>query len=561
MANNKFIPVRGKQADIANYPKNDGYIYFAYDTGNVYIDKAVDGIINRYPVGSGASGIVYASGDGSSIFKMSVDDTDRNYRILMSALPEAEQVLPAPNSLIINSDGRFFRVKSVDSATQTIYAVLLAVSGSGSGGGSGGGGESPVATVNFRINSETLSSGMMFVQGQTWNVELTPHNSYDNYVTLNFVVTDNNNETVFETTATRVPVEQVYKFNMAQLPLGKDLSLTIVMSSANSDPYRRVFTGLNIISLDLQKVNTGFIPIKKVGDNNVTELNYIPVGDSSIGNKGTLHVYIDDELVSSNTISSDWYNRVNTLSVPRQSYGTHIIKLVISAEINGITIYTNPIEYEAAWADNTSDEPIIWIGNYDSVVVNYENAYIQYMVYDPQVDARDAAAAITLYKDSEIVSEVQYQYKPELGWIEWDISSLYSVGNNTFSIVCRGIRKDINIYVTEEGSRDLSLVLSESLLENFSAAGRSNTEITSSRVKWIDATNNAYEANLINFNWQNNGWKKDTVIADAIDNGTYLSIANGATLSIPSPTNNPDGLLLNYDTSYTIEARFRVRNI
>jgi hypothetical protein len=117
MANSKFIPVRGKQADIASQPKRDGYIYFAYDTGNVYIDKFVDGEVSRYPVGSGASGIVYASGDGSSIFKMSVDDTDRNYRILMNALPDTEQVLPAPDSLIINADGRFFRVKSVDSAT------------------------------------------------------------------------------------------------------------------------------------------------------------------------------------------------------------------------------------------------------------------------------------------------------------------------------------------------------------------------------------------------------------------------------------------------------------
>lgn len=563
MANSKFIPVRGKQADIASQPKRDGYIYFAYDTGNVYIDKFVDGEVSRYPVGSGASGIVYASGDGSSIFKMSVDDTDRNYRILMNALPDTEQVLPAPDSLIINADGRFFRVKSVDSATQTIYAVLLAVSGtggggSGEGGGSGGG---VITAVNFRINSETLSQDMMFVYGQDWYVELTPHNSYDNYVTLTFTVVDSNGDTVFESVATRVPVEQVYRFNMAQLPLGKNLSLTIAMSSANSDPYRRVFTGLSVIMLDLQKVSTGFMPIKKAGDNNVTEFNYMPIGDSSIGNKGVLHVYIDDEPFSTTVIDPNWYNRTNTLSIARQSYGTHIIKLVISAEINGITIYTNPIEFEAAWADDTSDEPIIWVGKYDSRVINYENSYIQYMVYDPQADARDAAASITLYKDGEIVSEVQYQYKPEDGWIEWDISSLYTVGNNTFSIVCRGIRKDINIFVTEEGSRDLSLALQETLLENFSAAGRSNTEITSSRTKWVDITANAYEAGLNGFNWQNNGWRKDTVLTNGVDNGTYLSIANGATLTIPSPTDNPDGLLLNYDTSYTIEARFRVRNI
>ena len=197
MANSKFQPVRGKQRDIAAQPKRDGYIYFAYDTGNVYIDKDIDGEIVRYPVGSGASGIVYTSGDGSNILKVSLDDTDFNYRILMSALPETEQVLPAPNTLIINSDGRFFRVTSVDAATQTIYAVLLAVSGTGGGGSGEGGGTGPVVTVSFKINSETLSQDMMFVYGQTWNVELTPKNSYDNYVTLTFTVTDSNGDKVY----------------------------------------------------------------------------------------------------------------------------------------------------------------------------------------------------------------------------------------------------------------------------------------------------------------------------------------------------------------------------
>lgn len=559
MANSKFIPVRGKQEDIAHQPLNEGHIYFAYDTGNMYLDKIVDGQLTRFPLGSGSSGIVYATGDDFTISKNSVDSTDYHYTIQLAALEE--QVLPSPNSLILNNDGRFFRVLSVNAADSTIQAILLAVSGTGGGSGEGGGGTGPVTTVSFKINSETLSQDMMFVYQQDWNVEITPKNSYDNYVTLTFTVTDSTNETVFEYVATRVPVERIYNFNMGQLPLGKNLKLTITMSSANSDNYSRVFTGLSVITLDLQKVNSDFIPIKKAGDNNVTQFYYMPIGDTSIGNKGKLHVYIDDVQTSVSTIDPTWYNRVNTLSIERQSYGAHDIKLIISAEINGITIYTNPIHFEAAWADATLDEPIIWVGQYDSTVINYENAYIQYMVYDPQADARDAAANITLYKDSEIIGEVQYQYKPESGWIDWDISSLYTVGNNVFSIVCRGIRKDILVYVTTEGSRDLSLSQKPSLLENFSAAGRSNTEILSNRIKWIDSTNNHYEAGLTGFNWQNNGWKKDAIVADTIDNGTYLTVANGATLSIPSPTNNPDGLLLNYDTSYTIEARFRVRNI
>jgi len=55
----------------------------------------------------------------------------------------------------------------------------------------------------------------------------------------------------------------------------------------------------------------------------------------------------------------------------------------ISAEVNGHTIYTQPIVFEAAWASSGIDTPVIWIGKYDPLVINYENSYISYMVYDP----------------------------------------------------------------------------------------------------------------------------------------------------------------------------------
>jgi hypothetical protein len=140
-------------------------------------------------------------------------------------------------------------------------------------------------------------------------------------------------------------------------------------------------------------------------------------------------------------------------------------------------------------------------------------------------------------------------------WLSWDISSIYEVGHNIFSIVCRGARKDIIVDVTEEGSRDLSLAKKDSLLENFTAAGRSSLEVKSSRGVWKDLINEA-PATLTNFNWQNNGWKKDIVVGDAVDSGTYLSVANGAQLSFPMPS-----LRLNFDRDYTIEARFRIKNV
>ena len=52
------------------------------------------------------------------------------------------------------------------------------------------------------------------------------------------------------------------------------------------------------------------------------------------------------------------------------------------------------VQYEGAWATAGNETPIIWIGNYDSLVVNYENSYIQFMVYDPVAYAANIPATI-----------------------------------------------------------------------------------------------------------------------------------------------------------------------
>ena len=125
-----FSPVRGTQAAIDNMTEiRDGWVYFAYDTGNIYIDKAGA----RFPMGNSSAGIIYAHGEEDEIIKIDPDDeTSFDYSIPTSVLDS--QVVPKPDSLILNSDGRFFRTITVEN--NTVIAQLLAVSGTGGGGGS-----------------------------------------------------------------------------------------------------------------------------------------------------------------------------------------------------------------------------------------------------------------------------------------------------------------------------------------------------------------------------------------------------------------------------------------
>jgi len=144
-----------------------------------------------------------------------------------------------------------------------------------------------------------------------------------------------------------------------------------------------------------------------------------------------------------------------------------------------------------------------------------------------------------------------------LGWAQWDISDVYTVGENNFSIACRGTKVDINLNVTTDGARQLDLEAPSLLMRNYSASGRSNNEVESLRKKWVDKKNNV-EAILNGFNWKNNGWNNDGKDLDTgIDNGSYLTVANGASVTLPFNTQ----ITMNYSDNYTFEFRFRIRNI
>ena len=54
-----FRPVRGKEADILSKGYNEGYVYFATDTGNIFIDYKGSA---KIPLGGRGAAVLYARG-------------------------------------------------------------------------------------------------------------------------------------------------------------------------------------------------------------------------------------------------------------------------------------------------------------------------------------------------------------------------------------------------------------------------------------------------------------------------------------------------------------------
>ena len=57
MSNISFRPVRGTESNIVNQPLHDGYVYFATDSGKIYLDTNED----RYSLGANGAAVLYSN--------------------------------------------------------------------------------------------------------------------------------------------------------------------------------------------------------------------------------------------------------------------------------------------------------------------------------------------------------------------------------------------------------------------------------------------------------------------------------------------------------------------
>ena len=571
MADVKFQPVRGPQEQINRMPIREGWLYFAYDSGRIYLDK--NG--TRYLMsnkssggGEGGTGIIYANGSNTQIIPRDLSEKEPTI-FIMDLIALEDAIPPNIDNLILNSDGRFFRVLGYDSENEKITVKLLAVSGSGSGGG----GSSSEPDVNITWDADTITTGRVFILKQAYNAVFIPTTTAHGDINCNvtFTIIDNEHNTTEVITKNNLPSGQHFNFDTSILPESSNITLKIVVTSDNSQynyglGYERNITGLRVVRMELEKpVVDSYQPLVKSDDlsGNLT-LRYRPIGDSSLS--FTLHTYIDGEEVGTGSaILSSYLNQIVPVTISRQSHGVHSIKFKMSTVISGNTVYSNEIEYEGAWATAGEETPIIWIGSYDKTVVNYENSYIRYMVFDPVNYANGIPAEVHLYKDGVEVSQIDAAYSDD-NWLIWDISNIYTtvenqtITRNNFAIVCGGSRVNIPVDITTEGSRELGLVAPSNLILNLTTAGRSSNEIRRNRSKFESTVNKDDIAVVLNnFNWQNNGWKdSDGLNEKGVDSGAYLSIANGASLSV---TRAGNGLILNGSKDYTIELRFRVSNV
>ena len=562
--NTKFRPAYGTEARILATDFHEGWVYVASDTGKIFLDS--DG--RRQQIGGssgsgsgGSSSIVwgYADEELGNIIKATEDasDGDPVYYFNVSAVETG--TIPDVDALILNSDGRFFRVTDNATSAEGFFTVeLIAVSGGGQGGG--GGTSTPDLSLTWNENINLL--GSTYIYGQDNEIIFYPHSDTDEVVNIIVTAIDKTGNYPDVVRQDRILNDAAFRFNANLLPESNNIEIQVTIQADHSTYNKgrgltKTFVNNKVLKMYLEKPSDIMIGIQT----GAASLPYLPhfTNLGTTENPVRIRYAIDGSdpvdngtpLVAANNEHKQYIN------IPRQEHGMHVVELWLSVVINAIEYHSSRVSYEVPWVDTQNDTPIIWTRNELGTIVNYEPAVIEYMVYSSVAARQGSFIEVSLYHGNDLLNTEEVEYD-SAKWLTMDLTANYEVGNNIFTLSVGTTSKEISFYVTNDGARDLSLRHSDQLEVNFDSLGRSSKEIKSSRGVWVSkcsptvtAHEGPYEAILENFNWYSNGWKNDN---DGM--GSYLSVSNGASVRIPMSSITFNGPA----QPWSFEIRFRIRN-
>lgn len=544
-----FTPIRGTEEAIRNLNIEDGHIYFASDTGHVYMDKDAE---TRIAI----------SGRGSSVFLFDYVDPLTNfngqYIFPVDKLTYAESSFYSDtikdDDIVINlASGELFRVLYIDNKASVNKAICEKIILAGT---SGEGGESPTPGINS-ISLELLSSlPYRFVYGKEAYASFvsTAVGSSDINIKLTVIGADG---------STHERTKMVQSGEEFEIEFGTLLFLgdnTILVSAngdnlVNSGTIEKRYRQRQATNLELKRPEGNSIYVYQTGDS--ISFSYIPIGAV----EKDIELFIDERSVYTERIPSNISGSTKSIGITREmvtnengeettllsGYHQLLLRLSASDEDGNNTIEAKPLSYELAWVDDTTSAPIIWFPNgTPESVAQYSTVNIEYMVFDVN---KSKDMKVYLFKGEETTgTELSLDYTPGVPHI-WTLNEL-EVGTNEFRIKCGNTERRFSIDCVALTERDLS-VIKDGLILNLDATGRSNNEDVENRYSWPRG-NKTNGIKFTNFNWYNNGW-----ITDESTGFTCLRISNGASISIPFTKLNSEQL----EKSLALEFRFKIRNV
>ena len=555
MTNVPFRPIRGSEAAISVLPIVDGYIYYATDSGKIYMDKGN----KRISMGGGGG-----SANGASFFfgiygrKIDEDPETKMYYYPVSALDEGQEE-PAVNDIILDDNGSLYRILVIG---EEFYSCsLLPLSGSGGG----------PSIIRPTLTLSDIENPII-INGQPFDLNFvvssyTEENGapFANTLTVYWSLIDKDSNQVYYTGIPRTDVKHNVPY---VLPLGdylKESTDTIVELYAtginHDEPSVTRQAAITTVEMYLEQTSR-YDPSYKYDSNNVAlECN-------AIGNLSKILEWsVDGNVITSATkVLNANSTNPQTFTIPKElaSHGYHSIEINLYQNLGDEKnpkkgLPSNPLKYEIAVLEAGNIKPIIWLGDYQDTYYNYDIIQIPFLVYNP---ANTSSAEVRLKKNDIEIDGSPRTITDFSDYTYWQIADADLNRENYYSIECgkttaTTVSREVKFKVVPDPNRDMTVVKKNSLKLNFDPIGRSNSEPEAKRASWsYGEGDNKINAIFENFNWYNNGWYTDSETKN-----TFLRISNGAKFTIPFPGGLEFGTSISSKQSNAIELAFKVRNI
>lgn len=527
-----FRPVRGLENKILANPIEDGNLYFATDTGKIYLDRDTE----RVALGGSGAAIYYAT--ATDIIHNPAYDT---YTLKFADMDD-QNAIPKEDDLIINSNGRFFKVNWYDVVSGQINCKLIAVSGTG--GGSGGGGEGSGGGTDERDLIVTVNyPGKTFVYGSEYFINITASSKIDRYLDIEYKIFDIRGTAIYE---------KLISFNSGDtvaLDIGNNIKepgtygITYRITGANSNSYERTISGLQCIDLRLEADSDNFTSYKIYDKSFQYALKVYGISTK------TLHIKIDNINLEDITLDSSENDKTKTITINPLGLNLEAGVHTITSYLSMGTVVSNTIETDFIYHPaGTEDTTYVLVSSYPTKAYTYETPIVNYWVYDTSKEI-GATNIISLSVNGVEIEKVTHVQQENKG-LTWNVTNLIE-GNNNCVIQCGpGSRSFV---INAEVSTIFDQITDAAVLL-LDTTGRTNSTSLERRLTWeyTDIDGVTTKAQLNNFNWYNNGWFTDT-------NGrSCLRISNDASVEIPLNLFTASNPTIG---GYTLEFEFKPYNL
>ena len=564
-----FKPFLGSEAKISSEKKEDGSVYFATDTGKIFLDFNNE----RINMGGAGAAIYYATAAPENTETIPGGQTDKDvYWLIDKGLLADPTDNPVENDIILAiTTGTFYKIEKIQDSIY--YCSQLSISGGTNSG------EVAIRPALI-LHSEEVNTNV--INGSSVKVPITATSKIEDGIPLNSELNiywelregndlkdKNNNIMCHYETIPNVPSGEKYYIDITNYLRSSTSCILYITATGPNHTAPSYERSIQITTTALNMSLTD-------GFSNVTPLNQdafqFSVRVNGAVNK-YLEVKVDGEIIPSVSelikASDDRVTKqIHITDEKACSHGAHQVEVNLYHMIGDKRGNpASPIKFEVA-INASEDTPIVWFGGYKDSYTEYESIQIPYLAYDPK---HTNEATITLYKDN-VPYEDTLTLKSREDFAIWEISDFDApAGNNVdyvtngYGIAC-GTTKEardasyraITFKVTKD-VRELTPVQKNSMRLNFDPIGRNNNESRMRRSQWsytpskVGAT--PVVAQFNKFNWSNNGWLPGD------NNKTRLVISNGASVEFPIGNSILNTTSDSTQQSATFEFMFKVRNI